>query len=42
MNKQYMKTKRYCVNNCSEVPRSVKEGFLKEKNVDFEYNSSVS
>ena len=22
MNKQYMKAKRYCVNNCSEDPRS--------------------
>lgn len=40
MNKQYMKAKRYYVNNCSEVPRSVKEGVLKEKNVDFEYNVS--
>lgn len=39
MNKQHMKAKGYCVNNCLEVPRSVKEDFLKEKVLDSEYVS---
>lgn len=30
MNKQYMKAKRYCVNNCSEDPRS-KKAFRRKK-----------
>lgn len=40
MNKQLMKAKGYCVNNCLEVPRSVKDDFLEEKVLDFEYNVS--
>lgn len=31
MNKQHMKAKEYWVNNYVDVPRSVKERFLKEK-----------
>ena len=40
MNKQHMKAKGSCVNNCLEVPRSVKDDFLKEKVLDFEYHVS--
>lgn len=39
MNKEHMKTKGYCVNNCLEVPKSVK-GFLKENFLDSECNVS--